>query len=132
MKCRVDEMRGKKCQLMHRALLLAEALYHYGRSDHNRAYEILGPNFNVQEYKVIGASDEQLDVFDEVWCVILLNSGHISQAIEALEHRIAIRNGVPFTWRLLEKAYSQEGREEARIMSMKAKTLEATYFTEEK
>ncbi|KAH9318348.1 hypothetical protein KI387_020117, partial [Taxus chinensis] len=66
MKSRVDEMRENRSKSMQRVLLLAEALYQYGKSDYIRAYDILGPNFNVHEYKVIGASDEQLDVFDEV------------------------------------------------------------------
>lgn len=131
MKCRVNEMIGKKSQSMQRVLLLAEALYHYGKSEYSRAYNILGSNFNVREYKVIGASDEQLDVFDNVWCIILLNSGHISQVIEALEHKVAIRSGVPFTWRLLEKAYSREGGEPLEIVTGKAKALEETYFTQE-
>lgn len=131
MKCRVNEMRGKKRQSMQRVLLLAEALYHYGKSDYSRAYNILGPNFNACEYKVIGASDEQLDVFDNVWCIILLNSGHISQAIEALERKVAVRSGIPLTWRFLEKAYSREGGESLEIAREKAKALEETYFTEE-
>lgn len=131
MKCRVNEMRGKKRQSMQRVLLLAEALYHYGKSDYSQAYNILGPNFNVCECKVIGASDEQLDVFDNVWCIILLNSGHISQAIEALERKVAIRSGIPLTWRFLEKAYSREGGEPLEIAREKAKALEETYFTEE-
>ncbi|XP_057826980.2 uncharacterized protein LOC131038538 isoform X1 [Cryptomeria japonica] len=101
MKGRVNEMQGKRRESMQRVLLLAEALYQYGKGDYTRAYDTLGPNFNVLEYKVIGASDEQLDVFEEVWCVILINSGHISQAIQALERRVEIRSGVPFTWRLL-------------------------------
>lgn len=131
MKCRINKMTGKKSQSMQRVLLLAEALYHYGKSDFSRAYNILGSNFNVCEYKVIGASNEQLDVFEDVWCIILLNSGHISQVIDALERKVAIRSGVPFTWRLLEKAHSRQGGQALEIVTEKAKALEEIYFTQE-
>lgn len=71
---------------------------------------------------MIGASDEQLDVFNEVWYIVLLNSGQIPKgtksisssfilligskagtvtAIEALEKQVSKRPGAPFLWRLL-------------------------------
>lgn len=73
---------------------------------------------------MIGASDEQLDVFNEVWYTMLLNSGEaiegknlksliwcsnltvidyvkLNTAIEVIEKRIEKREGIPFLWRLL-------------------------------
>jgi len=80
--------------------------------------------------KVIGASDEQVDVFNEVWYNMLLNTGKASKgkisnffsdvqthesssltimmkfitAIEVLEKQIKKRDGVPYLWRLLVRA----------------------------
>lgn len=75
--------------------------------------------------KMIGASEEQLDVFNEMWYCMLLNTGQATKgmnktylppskphcpsllmyfhtvAIEVLEKRIKQREGVPFMWRLL-------------------------------
>lgn len=76
--------------------------------------------------KIIGASDEQVDVFNEVWYSMLLNSGDAMKgkvsnfslifqthqlsstvinvnntAIGVIEKRIGKRDGIPFLWRLL-------------------------------
>lgn len=81
--------------------------------------------------QVIGASDEQLDVFNEVWYSLLLNTGQATKGmtlvhraldlfhnglldysgfliylmfnlvIEVIERRFESRDGVPFLWRLL-------------------------------
>ncbi|KAI8006088.1 hypothetical protein LOK49_LG07G00367 [Camellia lanceoleosa] len=58
----------------------------------------------------IGASDEQLDVFNEVWYVMLLNTGQAIEAIEVIGKRIKMMEGAPFMWRLLERGYAN-GRE---------------------
>ncbi|KAL4198590.1 hypothetical protein AMTRI_Chr03g46700 [Amborella trichopoda] len=80
-KSRLYSMSQKKQQSLHKGVLLAEALFEYGRGDYQHAYDILGPDFNANNFKVIGASDEQLDVFNEVWYTILLNTGYTSKGI---------------------------------------------------
>ncbi|CAN1151353.1 Tetratricopeptide repeat protein 38 [Linum perenne] len=129
LKSRISEMNKKKQQIMQKGMLLAEALYEHAKGDDKRAKEILGPNFDVNGCKIIGASDEQLDVFNEVWFNILLNTGEETKAIEAIEKQINKRDGTPFTWRLLERAYRTIGSTEyASAAAQKARTLEAAYF----
>uniref|UniRef100_A0A2P2MLA1 Tetratricopeptide repeat protein 38 n=1 Tax=Rhizophora mucronata TaxID=61149 RepID=A0A2P2MLA1_RHIMU len=101
LKSRISKMSEKKQQLMQRGILLAEALYEYGRGNNKQALELLGSEFDAKDCKTIGASDEQLDVFNEVWYIMLLNTGQADKAIEALEKRIRKRDGIPFMWRLL-------------------------------
>ncbi|OMO51654.1 Tetratricopeptide-like helical [Corchorus capsularis] len=128
LKSRLSRMSKKKQQVMQRAMLLAEAIYEYGRGNEKQALEILGPDFDAYKYKVIGASDEQIDVFNEVWYSMLLNSGEATKAIESIEKQIQKREGVPFLWRLLEKGYNLSGRPEAATIGEKARALEAAYF----
>ncbi|CAN1311270.1 Tetratricopeptide repeat protein 38 [Linum perenne] len=129
LKSRISEMNKKKQQIMQKVMQLAEALYEHAKGDDKRAKEILGPNFDVNGCKIIGASDEQLDVFNEVWFNILLNTGEETKAIEAIEKQINKRDGTPFTWRLLERAYRTIGSTEyASAAAQKARTLEAAYF----
>ncbi|XP_072987829.1 uncharacterized protein [Typha latifolia] len=129
MKSRIYLMSTKKQKKMQSAILLAEAVYEYGRGEYKKAFEILGPDFNAIDYKMIGASDEQLDVFTEVWYDVLLNIGQISKAIEEIEKQVSKRAGAPFLWSLLEKAYSMEGRAEASDAAEKAKALRAACFS---
>uniref|UniRef100_A0A2N9EC03 Tetratricopeptide repeat protein 38 n=1 Tax=Fagus sylvatica TaxID=28930 RepID=A0A2N9EC03_FAGSY len=75
LKSRFSRMSKKKQQLMQRGMLLAEALFEYGRGNEKQALELLGPDFDANNCKVIGASDEQIDVFNEVWYSMLLNTG---------------------------------------------------------
>ncbi|KAL1550964.1 tetratricopeptide repeat protein 38-like [Salvia divinorum] len=126
---RVSMMSKKKQQQMHRGLTLAEALYRYGKGDYKKAVELLGHDFDAINYKVIGASDEQLDVFTEVHITLLLETGEVSAAKEAIEKQLKKREGAPFLWSLLEKACSMLGMEEAASYGQKAKQLEAAYFT---
>ena len=78
---------------------------------------------------MIGASDEQVDVFNEVWYTVLINAGETSTAIELLVKQISKRQGAPFLWRLLEKAYAVEGRaEDASVAAEKANALQAAHF----
>ncbi|KAL9421323.1 hypothetical protein AB3S75_038818 [Citrus x aurantiifolia] len=128
LKSRHSKMIKKKQQLMQTGVQLAEALYAYGRGNDEKALELLGPDFDANACKMIGASDEQLDVFNEVWYSLLLNTGRAAKAIEVIEKRIKKREGAPFLWRLLERAYSMVGRQEAAAVSEKARTLEAAYF----
>ncbi|KAF3431388.1 hypothetical protein FNV43_RR26119 [Rhamnella rubrinervis] len=125
---RLAKMNKKKQQLMQRGILLAEALFEYGRGNDKQALELLGPDFDANDYKMIGASEEQLDVFNEMWYSMLLNTGQATKAIEALEKRIKQREGVPFLWRLLERGYKMTGKHEAAIAGEKAKALETAYF----
>ncbi|XAR64960.1 hypothetical protein NMG60_11008869 [Bertholletia excelsa] len=128
LKYRISKMREKKQQVMQRGLLLAGALYEFGKGNFKEALKLLGPDFDAHKCKAIGASDEQLDVFDEVWYITLLNTGQATKAIEVIEKKIKDREGAPFLWRLLERGYSQLGRPEATAAGEKAKRLEAAYF----
>ncbi|XP_021844669.1 uncharacterized protein [Spinacia oleracea] len=128
LKLRVSNLNDKKRKQMQRGLSLAEALYEYGRGNDEHALQLLGSDFDVCDYKAIGASDEQLDVFNEVWYSLLLNTGQAAKVIEIIEKRLNTRDGVPFLWRLLEKGYLMMGREEAVGAAEKANHLESTYF----
>lgn len=128
LKSRFSRMSKKKQQKMHRGMLLAEALYEYGRGNDKEALQLLGPDFDANNCKVIGASDEQVDVFNEIWYSMLLNTGQAVKAIEVIEKQIKKREGVPFLWRLLERAYNLAGKKEAAIIGEKARALETAYF----
>ncbi|WRX15260.1 hypothetical protein QQP08_007747 [Theobroma cacao] len=128
LKSRFSMMSKKKQQVMQRAMLLAEAIYEYGQGNEKQALEILGPDFDAYNCKIIGASDEQLDVFSEVWYSMLLNTGQVTKAIESIEKQIQKREGAPFLWRLLETGYTLSGRPEAATIGEKARVLEAAYF----
>ncbi|XP_027361616.1 tetratricopeptide repeat protein 38 isoform X2 [Abrus precatorius] len=129
LKDRILRMTKKKQQLMQRAMMLAEALYAYGRGNDSHGLELLGPNFDATDWKIIGASDEQVDVFNEVWYNMLLNSGKAVKAIEVMEQRIKKRDGIPYMWRLLERGYKLANRPEAEVANEKAKALESRYFS---
>ncbi|GAU43579.1 hypothetical protein TSUD_369030 [Trifolium subterraneum] len=77
---------------------------------------------------MIGASDEQLDVFNEVWYTMLLNSGEAMKAIEVIEKQIKKREGISFLWRLLERGYKLAQWPEASVANEKARALECAYF----
>ncbi|CAL5398911.1 unnamed protein product [Camellia sinensis] len=125
---RISKMSKKKQQAMQGGMLLAEAVYEYGKGNYKEALELLGPDFEANNFKTIGASDEQLDVFNEVWYVMLLNTGQAVKAIEVIGKRIKMREGAPFMWRLLERGYAMVGRPEATTVGEKAKYLETAYF----
>ncbi|CAA7388010.1 unnamed protein product [Spirodela intermedia] len=129
MKFKVSYLNKKKQHPLQKGILLAEALFEYGIANYQNAFDMLGPNFDAIDYKMIGASDEQLDVFNEVWYTILLNAGHANKAIEAIEKKVRQREGAPFLWQLLERAYSMAGRSDAYFASSRAKALEIAYFT---
>ncbi|XP_075480087.1 uncharacterized protein LOC142520820 isoform X3 [Primulina tabacum] len=129
-KTRVSMMSEKKRQLMLRGLSLAECLFKYGKGDYEQALEFLGHEFDAVNFKIIGASDEQLDVFTEVYISLLLNTGKPTKAIQGIEKQLKKREGAPFLWCLLEKAFLMLGRvEEAASYGKKARELEAAYFT---
>ncbi|KAK7362089.1 hypothetical protein VNO77_04189 [Canavalia gladiata] len=124
---RISRMNKKKQQLKQRGIVLAEALYAYGKGNDKRGLELLGPDFDANDFKMIGASDEQLDVFNEVWYTMLLNAGEAMRAIEVIEKRIKKREGFPFLWRLLEKGYKLANRPEAaKVANEKARALESS------
>nr|GMD95655.1 tetratricopeptide repeat protein 38 isoform X1 [Ipomoea batatas]GME17606.1 tetratricopeptide repeat protein 38 isoform X1 [Ipomoea batatas] len=106
--------------------LLEEALFQYGKGDDKAALELLEPEFDAVNYKIIGASDEQADVFNEVWIILLLNNGHATRAIEAIEKQLKKREGAVFLWRLLERAHTMLGRKEAISIGEKARALQNT------
>ncbi|CAH2033801.1 unnamed protein product [Thlaspi arvense] len=128
LKFRISKMNKKKQQVMQKGIQLGEAVYEYARGNYKPALELLGSDFNSVAYKIIGASDEQIDVFNEMWCQLLLNAGQSSTAKEVIRERIKVRDGVPFMWRLLEKSYVLEGNAEAESAGERAKKLESSYF----
>ncbi|XP_071926704.1 uncharacterized protein [Coffea arabica] len=112
----------------------AEALYEYGKGENEKALELLGLQFDAIDCKAIGASDEQLDVFNEIWIILLINGGETTRvlsiaATEAIEKQLKKREGAPFLWRLLEKCYHTLGRPEAASVGEKASALAVAYFT---
>lgn len=127
-KFRTSNFKNKKQQVMQKATLLAEAIFEYGRDDHHKVINILGPDFYAVDFKIIGASDEQLEVFNEIWYNVLINTGNASKAIEQLERQLKKRRGCPYLWRLLEKAYAILGDGNAGVAAEKAKALEISYF----
>ncbi|KAL6187151.1 hypothetical protein ACLB2K_043266 [Fragaria x ananassa] len=129
LKSRFSKMNKKKQQSMQSSIMLAEAMYEYGKGNEKHAMELLGPNFDADNCKTIGASGEQVDVFNEVWYCMLLNNGQATKATEVIEKRIKARDGIPFLWRLLERGYKQTGRPEVAIASEKARGLETAYFS---
>ncbi|KAK9060278.1 hypothetical protein SSX86_020982 [Deinandra increscens subsp. villosa] len=128
LKSKVSKMNEKKKKLMQKGLMLAEAAYEYGRGDFTRALELLGPDFDAENCKMVGASGEQLDAFNEVWYVMLLKAGDAEKAIEVIEKQLKKRGGTPFLWRLLERGYLKLGKQEAETIGAKAKALETAYF----
>ncbi|XP_045817307.1 tetratricopeptide repeat protein 38 isoform X1 [Trifolium pratense] len=128
LKERISRMTKKKQQIMQKGMMLAEVLYAYGRGNYKYGLELLGPDFDGNDCKIIGASDEQVDVFNEVWYIMLLNSGDATKAIEVIDKRIKKRDGTAFLWRLLERGYKLAKRPEAEIANEKAKFFESAYF----
>ncbi|KAH9606849.1 hypothetical protein KSS87_020257 [Heliosperma pusillum] len=128
LRLRVSNMNEKKQKLLQRGLSLAEALYEYARGNDKYALKLFGSDFDANDCKAIGASDEQLDVFNEVWYTLLLNTGQAEKVIEVIERRLKKRDRVPFLWRLLEKGYMMIGKEEAAIAAEKANYLENSFF----
>nr|ABF98282.1 expressed protein [Oryza sativa Japonica Group] len=109
LRSRVSSMDTKKQQVMQKAIQLAEAVYEYGKGEHKKVFDILGPDF------------------DALSCKELMQFG-LYTAIEVLEKQIRKREGAPFLWRLLEKAYSLHGRAaDASVASEKANALQAAY-----
>ncbi|PKA54265.1 hypothetical protein AXF42_Ash000098 [Apostasia shenzhenica] len=130
------DARGKIGDHKHRVLSaaeklkdkLAEATYEYGKGNYQKVMEILGLEFDAIDFKMIGASDEQLDVFNEIFFRVLLNTGNASKAIDHIQRHIKKREGSPHLWRLLEEAYEMDGKGDAGAAAEKAKALEMTYF----
>ncbi|KAH0868524.1 hypothetical protein HID58_075546 [Brassica napus] len=132
LKFRVSKMNKKKQHVMQKGVQLGEAVYEYAQGNYIQALELLGSDFDAIGYKIIGASDEQIDVFNEMWCQLLLKTCQPSTGAaskEVIRERIKVRDGVPFTWRLLEKSYAMEGNAEAERAGERAKKLEeSSYF----
>ncbi|KAK7256417.1 hypothetical protein RIF29_29863 [Crotalaria pallida] len=125
---RILRMTKKKRQLMQRGFTLAEALYAYGSGNNRHGVQLLGPDFDANDCKIIGASNEQVDVFNEVWYCMLLNTGEAEKAIDVIEKRIKKRDDIPFLWRLLEKGYKLVNRPEAVVANKQVRSLENAYF----
>lgn len=108
---------------------LAEGLYEYGRGNYEAAFVALGPSFNTCKLKAIGASDEQLDVFEELWCIVSLRSGHLEEVLETLKRRTTEMSGSPFNWKLMEDFYINKGSpDKAEGAAKRARSLKGSYL----
>ncbi|CAN6908268.1 unnamed protein product [Brassica oleracea] len=54
---RTCNMNKKKQQLMQKAIQLAEAVYEYGKGNNTKALEMLGPNFDVMNFRGVISED---------------------------------------------------------------------------
>ncbi|KAG2303738.1 hypothetical protein Bca52824_032389 [Brassica carinata] len=122
----LSKMNSKKQQVMQKGIQLGVAVCEYGKGKYEQALELLGSDFSAFGYKIIGASDEQIDVFNEMWCQLMLKTGQSKTAKEMIRERIKVRDGVPFMWRLLEKSYDMEGNAESESAGERAKKLESS------
>ncbi|KAL3834381.1 hypothetical protein ACJIZ3_009117 [Penstemon smallii] len=91
---------------------VSEALYNFGKGDNKQALKLLGDEFDAVDYKIIGASVEQLDVFTEI---------HINLLLDILKSSWRKRGNLPYLWNLREQAHSMLARE----YGQKARDLEA-------
>ncbi|GAQ91087.1 Tetratricopeptide repeat like superfamily protein [Klebsormidium nitens] len=108
-------------------LRLAEAVSRYAAGDMDEAADgLLATDW--KSLKVIGASDEQLDVFQELLCSVLLAAGRCHAALRLLQERARERDRVPFTHHLLARCRRMCGDEKgAKEAHARASELEAAY-----
>ncbi|KAL3696807.1 hypothetical protein R1sor_010883 [Riccia sorocarpa] len=124
-KCRALAVEGLKQEQRQFITSLAEAVYSYGRENFIAAADALGPSFSVSNLKALGASNEQLEVFEDVWYIVFLRAGRALEVVEAAERRAREREGSWFSWRILEEAYVKSGRSvDAVLARAKAMALE--------
>ncbi|MCO5569593.1 hypothetical protein L7F22_023309 [Adiantum nelumboides] len=110
-------------------LKLAEGLYEYGRGNLDKAFDVLSPNFKLDQLKVIGASDEQLDIFEELWCLVALRTGHFDEVHGVLQRRISVFPGSSFSWDLLVEFYEKTGSTVAAQNAIReAESIRAGYL----
>ncbi|KAL0004018.1 hypothetical protein SO802_011579 [Lithocarpus litseifolius] len=109
LKSRFSRMSKKKQQLMHRGMMLAEALYEYGTGNDKEALQLLGPDFDANNCKVWSSTTELLDQ----------DAPKSGQYFHILGFMLSIT---------LERAYNLAGRKEAAIIGEKAGALETAYF----
>ncbi|KAG0627487.1 hypothetical protein M758_2G204800 [Ceratodon purpureus] len=119
---RVEGMEEKQRTPLQPVISLAKALYEYGVRNFGAVCELLGLDPSTSKYKVMGASDEQLDVFQELWCDAFLRAGQSLPVVKVAEQRVLERSEIPFTWRILAMAYADLG-EEAEATSANARYL---------
>lgn len=126
---RVYELDGKEEESSQMCLNLAKGLYEYGRGNYEEAFAVLGP-FDIYKLKTIGASDEQLEVFEELWCIVSLRSSvPIQEVSDVLKRRTAETCGTPFTWSLMEQLHNNSGSpEKAKTAAKKAGVLKESYL----
>ncbi|BBN02244.1 hypothetical protein MPTK1_2g13850 [Marchantia polymorpha subsp. ruderalis] len=114
-----------KPSTMQCVISLAAALCECGRGNLKAVAEILGSTFYTGNLKVLGASNEQLDVFEDLWCISSLRAGHVTQVVEVAERLTREKPGISFAWRVLEEAYSKSGQApEAIFAGSRARVLE--------
>eukprot|EP00897_Mesotaenium_endlicherianum_P008995 jgi/Mesen1/8123/ME000437S07219 len=90
-------------------LPMVRAMAARGEDDPASVCRHLAPPYNISHLKAIGASEEQLDVFEEVRLVALLCHGRAEEASEELRRRTERRPGVAFMLHLQVKACGLNG-----------------------
>eukprot|EP00850_Spirogloea_muscicola_P006546 SM000031S11555 [mRNA] locus=s31:338099:342522:+ [translate_table: standard] len=89
----------------HAFVQVAKAMQAFAREQYTDACQALGDGFSARCLKPIGASNEQLDVFEEVHCLALLRSAH-----DLLQLRAAKHGSVVFTSALMAQAHQAQCR----------------------
>ncbi|KAI5084235.1 hypothetical protein GOP47_0000404 [Adiantum capillus-veneris] len=126
---RVSSLNQTKRESLKAFLKLSEGLYEYGRGNLNKVFDVLGPNFRTDQLKVIGASDEQLDIFEELWCLVALRTGHFDEVHGVLQRRISVFRGSPFSWELMAEFYEKTGSpNEAQNAIREAESIRKGYL----
>ncbi|KAI3933012.1 hypothetical protein MKW98_029245 [Papaver atlanticum] len=131
----LTDMKSKKTKpSQQKGIQLAEGLFEFGQKNYEKAFQLLGPDFDTHNYKVslyYSLLNEQLGVFKEVLYHVLLETGRYRIAIDQIKKQIQKTEGVPFLWHLLGRAYDNEGNiHESYISKYKAKKLESAYFSQ--
>ncbi|KAL2643537.1 hypothetical protein R1flu_011124 [Riccia fluitans] len=123
-KCRARAVEGLKQETLHCVTSLAVAMYNYGRENFVAVADALGPSFSISNMKALGASNEQLEVFDDVWCIAFVRAGRAQEVVEVAQRCTREREWSPFSSRILEEAYAKSGRSiDAHFAGSKAMAL---------
>ncbi|KAH7296187.1 hypothetical protein KP509_26G012400 [Ceratopteris richardii] len=107
---------------------VAKGLNEYGKGNFEKAFNAMGSEIQLDELKVIGASDEQLDIFEELWCLLALHTGHLEEVYSVLKKRTITFPGSPSTWDLMAEFHRQRGSsDEWKKAQMKAFNIKQGY-----
>eukprot|EP00850_Spirogloea_muscicola_P003600 SM000014S00388 [mRNA] locus=s14:1053830:1057919:- [translate_table: standard] len=106
---RVESMPNVRRAIMRGCYLpVAKAMQAFAREQYTDACQAFGDGFLARCLKPIGASNEQLDVFEEVHCLALLRSGRPGLADELLQQRAAKHGSVASTLALMAQVHQAQ------------------------